>query len=165
MPGFSVANTMTKDERAAHRRQQTLRLSVAASELAERLYRTAYAIHMPMAAELPFSDAPAAVRERCHRLAEIAVMALSLPNEQTAQAKARQTVTHLCHEAKRTVLATAEEVLARHVGPIARLLVAKAAKEAADTVALADRLAAHIDDPVKREAFLTAMDQAGASGT
>jgi class 3 adenylate cyclase len=64
-----------------------------------------------------------------------------------------------------TVLATAEEVLARHVGPIARLLVAKAAKEAADTVALADRLAAHIDDPVKREAFLTAMDQAGASGT
>jgi class 3 adenylate cyclase len=63
-----------------------------------------------------------------------------------------------------TVLATAEELLARHVGPIARLLVAKAAKEAADTVALADRLAAHIDDQAKREAFLAAMDQAGASG-
>jgi hypothetical protein len=41
------------------------------------------------------------------------------------------------------VLATAETRLAGHVGPIARVLVAQAAKEAADTLALFDRLAAH----------------------
>jgi class 3 adenylate cyclase len=62
-----------------------------------------------------------------------------------------------------TVLATAEETLARHVGPIARLLVARAAKDAPDTVALADRLAVHIDDPAKREAFLAAMEQSASS--
>ena len=61
------------------------------------------------------------------------------------------------------VLAAAEERLARHVGPIARLLVARAAKDASDTVELADRLAGHIDDPAKREAFLTAMDEPAAS--
>jgi serine/threonine-protein kinase len=56
------------------------------------------------------------------------------------------------------VLATAEQRLARYVGPIARVLVARAAKDAADTVELADRLAGHIEDPAKREAFLAAMD-------
>ena len=58
------------------------------------------------------------------------------------------------------VLATAETRLASHVGPIARLLVAQAAKAASDTVELADRLALHIDDPAKRAAFLRAMDGA-----
>jgi hypothetical protein len=38
------------------------------------------------------------------------------------------------------------------------VLVARAAKDAADTVELADRLAGHIEDPAKREAFLAAMD-------
>ena len=61
------------------------------------------------------------------------------------------------------VLAAAEEHLARHVGPIARLLVARTAKGAADTVELIDRLAGHIDDPVKREVFLAAMDSADSS--
>jgi hypothetical protein len=59
-----------------------------------------------------------------------------------------------------TVLATAEMRLATHVGPIARVLVAQASKEASDTRALADRLALHIDDPAKRAAFLRAMDEA-----
>jgi eukaryotic-like serine/threonine-protein kinase len=59
-----------------------------------------------------------------------------------------------------TVLATAETRLATHVGPIARVLVAQASKEAPDTTALADRLALHIDDPAKRAAFLRAMDEA-----
>ena len=57
------------------------------------------------------------------------------------------------------VLATAETRLASYVGPIARVLVAQAAKEASDTVALVDRLALHIDDPAKRAAFLRALDQ------
>jgi len=61
------------------------------------------------------------------------------------------------------VLATAEERLAGYVGPIARLLVARAAKDASDTVELADRLAGHIGDPAKREAFLTAMDESASS--
>jgi class 3 adenylate cyclase len=58
------------------------------------------------------------------------------------------------------VLATAESRLATHVGPIARVLVAQAAKDARDTIALIDRLALHIDDPTKRAAFLRAMDEA-----
>jgi class 3 adenylate cyclase len=61
------------------------------------------------------------------------------------------------------VLATAEERLAGYVGPIARLLVARAAKDASDTVELAERLAGHIGDPAKREAFLTAMDESASS--
>jgi class 3 adenylate cyclase len=61
-----------------------------------------------------------------------------------------------------SVLATAEERLARHVGPIARLLVARAAKDAGDTVELIDRLAGHIDDAAKREAFLAAMDESAS---
>jgi class 3 adenylate cyclase len=59
-----------------------------------------------------------------------------------------------------SVLATAEMRLARHVGPIARVLVSQAAKDASDTVSLADRLALHIDDPAERTAFLNAMDEA-----
>jgi class 3 adenylate cyclase len=58
------------------------------------------------------------------------------------------------------VLAAAETALATHVGPIARVLVAQASKDAADAAALTERLALHIDDPAKREAFLRAMDEA-----
>ena len=56
------------------------------------------------------------------------------------------------------VLSTVELRLATYVGPIARVLVARAAKEASDTVALVDRLALHIDDPTKRAAFVRALD-------
>jgi class 3 adenylate cyclase len=55
-------------------------------------------------------------------------------------------------------LAVLEERLARHVGPIARVLVARAAKEPGDTGRLIDRLAAHIADPAAREAFLASME-------
>jgi class 3 adenylate cyclase len=55
------------------------------------------------------------------------------------------------------VLAAAETRLASHIGPIARVLVAQAAKHASDTVELAERLAVHIDDPAKRAAFLNAL--------
>jgi len=54
-------------------------------------------------------------------------------------------------------LAAAEERLARHVGPIARVLVAQAAREAGDVAALAERLAGHIGDPAARKAFLAEM--------
>jgi class 3 adenylate cyclase len=55
------------------------------------------------------------------------------------------------------LLAAAEERLARHVGPIARLLVTQAAKDVADAGELVDRLALRIDDPAARESFLAAM--------
>jgi class 3 adenylate cyclase len=55
------------------------------------------------------------------------------------------------------VLAAAETRLASHIGPIARVLVAQAAKHASDTVELAEHLAVHIDDPAKRAAFLDAL--------
>jgi class 3 adenylate cyclase len=54
-------------------------------------------------------------------------------------------------------LAIVEERLARHLGPIARVLVAQAAKESGDTGRLIERLAAHIADPTARETFLAAM--------
>jgi class 3 adenylate cyclase len=60
------------------------------------------------------------------------------------------------------VLGAAEAQLARYVGPIARVLVAQAAREASDTAGLAERLASHIHDPAARQAFVTAMDRAGA---
>jgi len=52
---------------------------------------------------------------------------------------------------------TAERRLARHLGPIARVLVARAGRDAADVAALADRLAEHIADPHARRAFLAEM--------
>jgi len=54
-------------------------------------------------------------------------------------------------------LAIVEERLARHLGPIARVLVAQAAKESGDTGRLIERLAAHIADPAARETFRAAM--------
>jgi class 3 adenylate cyclase len=57
-------------------------------------------------------------------------------------------------------LAAAEERLARHVGPIARVLVAQAARGASDAGSLADLLATHIEDVGAREAFV-----AGLAGT
>jgi class 3 adenylate cyclase len=56
------------------------------------------------------------------------------------------------------ILAVVEERLARHLGPIARVLVAQAAKENTDSGRLVDRLAAHIADPAAREAFLSSME-------
>ena len=56
-------------------------------------------------------------------------------------------------------LSVAEEKLARHLGPIARVLVAQAAREANDTGQLAARLALHIADPAARRAFLASMDE------
>jgi class 3 adenylate cyclase len=57
------------------------------------------------------------------------------------------------------LLAVVEERLARHLGPIARVLVAQAAKDGGDTGRLLDRLAAHIADPAAREAFLASMEE------
>jgi class 3 adenylate cyclase len=59
-------------------------------------------------------------------------------------------------------LAVAEDRLARHLGPIARVLVAQAARETIDTGRLAERLASHIADPVARRAFLAAMEEGGS---
>jgi eukaryotic-like serine/threonine-protein kinase len=56
-------------------------------------------------------------------------------------------------------LIQAEERLARHLGPIARVLVAQAAREAADTGRLAERLAQHIADPAARRVFLASMEE------
>jgi class 3 adenylate cyclase len=60
-------------------------------------------------------------------------------------------------------LAAAEERLARHVGPIARVLVNQAAKDAPDAGQLAERLAAHVDGPAARESFLTALGEVSSA--
>jgi class 3 adenylate cyclase len=54
-------------------------------------------------------------------------------------------------------LSAAERRLARYLGPIAKVLVAQAARDAADLPALAERLARHITDPRARKQFLGEM--------
>lgn len=56
-------------------------------------------------------------------------------------------------------LVAAERRLARHVGPIARVLVAQAARGATDGAHLVARLAEHITDPAARKAFLAEMQR------
>jgi class 3 adenylate cyclase len=57
------------------------------------------------------------------------------------------------------VLAAATERLAAHIGPVAKLLVARAAKQAAGTKDLYERLAGHIDDPQARARFRAATEE------
>jgi serine/threonine-protein kinase len=52
------------------------------------------------------------------------------------------------------VLATVERELTEHIGPMARLLVAKYARQARDLSHLSEALAAHIRDPAERRRFL-----------
>ena len=52
-------------------------------------------------------------------------------------------------------LAQAERLLTLRIGPVARLLVRQATKNAANAHELIENLAVHIDDPESRRAFLT----------
>ena len=51
-------------------------------------------------------------------------------------------------------LSQLETELARHVGPIARVLVRRAARECTDTPTLRQKLAPHVNDPIARAAFI-----------
>jgi hypothetical protein len=57
------------------------------------------------------------------------------------------------------VLEEATDRLAIHIGPVAKLLVKRAAKQASSTRDLYERLATHIDDPRSRERFTTAIEE------
>jgi eukaryotic-like serine/threonine-protein kinase len=57
------------------------------------------------------------------------------------------------------VLAEATDRLAIHIGPLAKLLVSRAAKQASSTRELYERLAAHIDDPRDRARFVAATEE------
>jgi class 3 adenylate cyclase len=57
------------------------------------------------------------------------------------------------------VLAEATERLAVHIGPVAKLLVKRAATEATGTRDLYERLARHIDDPEERHRFAAATEE------
>jgi class 3 adenylate cyclase len=57
------------------------------------------------------------------------------------------------------VLAEATDRLAIHIGPVATLLVKRAAKQASSTKDLYERLAAHIDDPRERRRFVAAIEE------
>jgi hypothetical protein len=58
------------------------------------------------------------------------------------------------------VLARAEQMLARHIGPIARILVRNAAKEATSPRELFERLATHITDTKDRQVFMAGAERA-----
>src|SRR6185312_14769023 len=57
------------------------------------------------------------------------------------------------------VLDEAADRLAIHIGPVAKLLVKRAAKQASSTRDLYERLAAHIDDPQSRQRFAAAIEE------
>jgi len=57
------------------------------------------------------------------------------------------------------VLAEAAARLAIHIGPVAQLLVKRAAKQASSTKDLYERLAAHIDNPRDRQRFAAATEE------
>ena len=57
------------------------------------------------------------------------------------------------------MLAEATDRLAIHIGPVAKLLVKRAAKQASSTKDLYERLAAHIDDPQDRRRFAAAIEE------
>jgi len=59
------------------------------------------------------------------------------------------------------LLARIEQSLARHIGPVARLLVRNAAKQAASPRELFETLATHIESAEARRAFLAEADRAG----
>jgi serine/threonine-protein kinase len=63
------------------------------------------------------------------------------------------------------VLAEVEKRLARFVGPIARVMVRRAAKETTDVVALTQVLAGRIIGPAEREQFLKGAGIAAAPAT
>jgi class 3 adenylate cyclase len=52
------------------------------------------------------------------------------------------------------LIARAEQMLSRHIGPIARILVRHAAKQATNPRELFERLAAHIEDTKGRQVFM-----------
>jgi hypothetical protein len=79
---------------------------------------------------------------------------VTAPPEPTTEV---ESAAHVAGPVTAEVLATAERRLARHLGPIARVLVARAGRDAPDVAVLADRLAEHIADPRARKAFLTEM--------
>jgi len=56
------------------------------------------------------------------------------------------------------VLDEATDRLAIHIGPVAKLLVKRAAKQASSTRDLYEQLAAHIDDPQSRQRFTAAVE-------
>jgi hypothetical protein len=57
------------------------------------------------------------------------------------------------------ILDEAADRLAIHIGPVAKLLVKRAAKQASSTKDLYERLAAHIDDPQNRRRFAAAVEE------
>ena len=57
------------------------------------------------------------------------------------------------------VLAEAADRLAVHIGPVAKLLVKRAAKQASNTKDLYERLAGQIDDPQARRRFAAAIEE------
>jgi class 3 adenylate cyclase len=61
------------------------------------------------------------------------------------------------------ILAEATERLAVHIGPVAKLLVKRAATEATGTRDFYQRLARHIDDPEERQRFTAATEELAES--
>jgi serine/threonine-protein kinase len=89
----------------------------------------------------------------------------SRPSQQRLDGTHRSTGSNLTGRAlthwDAAVLTMVESSLARHVGPLARVLVQRAARECDDLTALYARLAEQVTNPAARSAFLGQVSQAG----
>jgi class 3 adenylate cyclase len=84
----------------------------------------------------------------------------SAPGGSPAPAAAQKSAPdRAAHPLSPEVLAEATERLAVHIGPVAKVLVKRAASEATGTRDLYQRLARHIDDPKERQRFTGATEE------
>lgn len=106
---------------------------------------------------LQFRDALALAVGRMHKAAvSEATMTVLLPRTPEADhAAVSAPVPHF----DAASLAQAEHSLARHLGPLAQVLVKRAARECQDLPALYARLAEQVTDPAARQAFVQQMAQ------
>ena len=90
-------------------------------------------------------------------LAEVSELAGSAPAARAGgPARAQADAAEAPIEWTPTLLAGAEQALAQHIGPLARMLVRNAAKHATSVRDLYERLAVHIESPAARNAFIDA---------
>jgi class 3 adenylate cyclase len=115
-------------------------------------------------AEMLAEQAPEATRERfLAALAELGATppAAAPPSEAPAPGAQPSPAAAKPREIGPELLARAEQLLTRHIGPLARLLVREAVKRASTPRDLFERLAVHIDDENVRKSFIAEADRPG----
>ena len=116
----------------------------------------AVAEHVPAANRAGFLARRSELLGAPRATARSPVPATAAPDQPGAQA---QQSTRPVQKVGPEVLARIEKMLTARIGPVASILVRRAAKEAASPRDLFESLAVHIDDPEVRKVFLAEADR------